>query len=109
MTKSEVYNATLRKLGVLPAGETADTEDTTVAAEAFTQVCSELGISNVYVLDGTGLHLADMCASDLADDFQVVEPKLQRMLLKRERAKREILRLHADSYDTDTVTEAEFY
>lgn len=109
MTKTELYQAILRKLGVLGAGETPQSVDTDLCAEAYEAVCSELGISSGYIEDGTGSFLAIMCASDLSDDFQVEEQRVQRLYMQRAAAKREVLKLTTPQYDTDTVVKGRYY
>ena len=109
MTLTELYKATLRKLSVLPAGGTPDHEDVELVKEAHTALCDYYAISPYSVLTGTGLHIAQMLAADLSDDFSLTEQKVQRLLLQRRQAERELLKIITDGYDTDTVIESEAY
>lgn len=109
MSPSELYETTLRKLGVLGAGETAESADVAIVTEAFKQLAREMDISLSNVVGGTGLYLAEMLASDLSDDFQLDEMRLQRLLAKRESNRRNVMRIINGGYSTDHTIEAEYF
>ena len=106
MTLNELFNATLRKVGVLGAGETAETNDTTLVQEAFDALANEIDITTESVTPGTGMYLANILACDVSDDFQMEETKLQRLLATRRNNIREVKIIINGQYDTDNVTEA---
>ena len=109
MTLNKLYDMTLRKLGVLAAGETAETDDVTVVTEAFNIVAAELDISSTGVTAGTGMLLANILASDLADDFQLDETRLQRFKMLRPQSVLAVRKIINDEYDTDTVITSEAF
>ena len=109
MTLTELYQSSLRKLGVLASGETPQADDLTICAETYKQLCAEIGIPSFYVPDGAGTTLAYIMAADLTGDFQVPEAKTQSLLATRKGYKRDVQRLLAEEYDTDTVIEANYF
>ena len=106
MTLNELFNATLRKVGVLGSGQTALSADTTLVQEAFDALANEIDITTESVTPGTGMYLANILAGDIADDFQMEETKLQRLLATRKNNIREVKIIINGEYDTDQVTEA---
>ena len=106
MTLNELYEKTLKTLGVLGSGETAEADDITLVTESFTELAAELGIPDFRLTEGTGIYLATMLAADLADDFQLPEQKVQRLLATRRENRRQVMMIINDDYDTDTVIEA---
>ena len=109
MTTTDLYSAALRKLGVLGAGETAETNDLTICAETFAQIASELDIPKNIIVEGTGRHLTTILAMELADDFQVDEGRTQRLIAQYPTARRRVISLVHGAYDTDTVIEGEYH
>ena len=108
MSKQELYKATLRKLGVLDADATPSDADTTICAEAWEELATDLGISSAYIPNGAGLHIANVLAADLCDDFQVDEMRVQRFLNMRQRNIHKIMSGVNQDYDYPVI-EGDFY
>lgn len=85
-TKAEVRNKALRKIGVLEAGKTADTDDATDVDATYDEIYAYLAQDKAVTWDSDEevpnnavRPMVAILAAEIADDFQVPEPKYQRL------------------------------
>ena len=75
-TQAELIDRALQKLGVLGAGQTAETEDSDLLEAEIQPLMSDLSERNIYqwgdpddIDDAAFLHLADLLSNSVARDY----------------------------------------
>lgn len=94
-TATEIKAGALRKLGALAAGETASSEDDTLAGDTLDRLLDDLetrrdiAFTKEYVPEDAVLGLTEMLASALTDSFGTPIDRADRLRLSAEAARRE--------------------
>ncbi len=114
-TKTQLATKVLQKLRVLPVGQVARIDDTNLIEAAYDELY-QLYCDDGLVTWGASDSIPDesvrpmvrVLASDMADEFNIPEPRLQRLLVEREQAVKQLKNLAQVTY-TSTDTEISDY
>ena len=110
MTKTELATKALQRLRVLSAGETPDSDDLSLAETAYDALYAALHTEHLVTWDSAGdipdravLPMSTLLASEIADDFEIPEVRLQRLVAQAQAARSVLATVKAPDYVPEPI------
>lgn len=108
ISREQLVNRSLRKLGVIGAGQAASAEDFAVVNEVVQPIMDDLGTRSIYfwgdpdqIDDASSEHLAEILANSCAKDFGKAPDENVRLLAERRLRELNVQMLSGQNQTTD--------